>query len=467
MMVYWLARRCDGERLDHDVGPASAGDRELRDDGMRGAIGAVIELDRRRLLKTAAAAAGIAMLPSAARFVGARPAMAEPEPTLERLTGGALGVGATITRDNVAAAQDLLPAGTREQVARYGLTLTVGPTTTDERLLVPASWLEVSERNRGLAVLDDRGQLHTRDGRPWIGGFPFAEPTNGLEAAWNIASASWIEYADDFSYGGGEHLIRKGEVYRSLKWVFSGISTVGRTSVAPTPFYPGHEDEFYRLLIRYVEPFDYRGLAVLTVRPYDQTLLERAYAYVPATHRVREVPTYQRWESASGNDIFRSDHNGNNDPLSRWSWTLVGRRPMILPGVSDGYEIDPLPTIAGRFPRGRWELRPEVQVLEAVPKDPQCPYAKKILYVDSVMRKPLVFDFYDRSGRVWKTGLHHHARILKDGKIVISLNHPNHTMDLLADHVTYIYVDPAAVEKNAGRKLEDFWTVDAMLQAAY
>jgi len=100
-------------------------------------------------------------------------------------------------------------------------------------------------------------------------------------------------------------------------------------------------------------------------------------------------------------------------------------------------------------------------------KDPQCPYAKKILYVDSVMRKPLVFDFYDRTGRVWKTGVHHHARIRKDGETIISFNHPNHTMDLLADHVTYIWVDAPSVEKNAGRKLEDLWTEEAMLRAAY
>ncbi|MBI2964306.1 MAG: DUF1329 domain-containing protein [Deltaproteobacteria bacterium] len=419
-------------------------------------------MGRRRFLETAGALAGLWALRSAAPGWGIRPATA-----LEELGGGRIGVGATISRDNLSVVKDLLPAGTYEQIARYGLELTVAPTTTDASLLVPARWLAVSERNRGLAMLDEQGQLRVRDGGPWIGGFPFPEPKTGLEAAWNIASASWIEYADDFSYAGGEHLIRKGESYRSLEWVFAGISTVGRTRLEPTPSWPGHEDELYRLLIRYVAPFDYRGLAVLTVRPYDQTLLERAYAYAPTTRRVREVPTYQRWESASGNDIFRSDHNGNNDPLSRWSWRLVERRPMILPGVSEGYQIDPWPTIAGRFPRGRWELRPEVQVLEAVPKDPQCPYAKKILYVDSVMRKALVFDFYDRSGRVWKTGTHHHARVRQGGETVISFNHPNHTMDLLADHVTYIYVDAASVEKNAGKKLEDFWTTEAMLRAAY
>lgn len=428
---------------------------------------AVFELDRRRLLKMAGATAGLCALRSAVPGWGARSAAAASSPTLDDLTGGRISVGATITRDNAGVVKELLSPGTYEKIVRYGLELTVAPTTTDERRLVPEPWLEASEHHRGMAVLDEKGQLRTRDGRPWIGGFPFLEPRTGLEAAWNIASPSWIEYADDFSYGGGEHLIRKGEVYRSLKWIFTGISTVGRTRMPPAPFYPGHEDELYRLLIRYVEPFDYRGTSILTVRPYDQTRLERAYAYVPATRRVREVPTYQRWESASGNDIFRSDHNGNNDPLSHWSWSLVERRPMILPGVSDGYEIDPLPTIAGRFPRGRWELRPDAQVLEAVPKDPQCPYAKKILYVDSVMRKPLVFDFYDRTGRVWKTGVHHHARIRKDGETIISFNHPNHTMDLLADHVTYIWVDAPSVEKNAGRKLEDLWTEEAMLRAAY
>jgi hypothetical protein len=423
---------------------------------------------RRRFLRTAGLVSGFSLLGRGRGgwMPGPRAAAADGAPTIEELTGGRLRVGETITRENVDAARELLSPGTYEKIARFGMTARLVPATDDPELLVPLAWLEASERNRGQAMLDANGQLWTTDGRPWTGGFPFLDPANGLEAAWNFASLSWLEYADDFLYRGAEHLIDRGHVERTLRWTFAGISTVGRAMVAPRPYVEGHENELHRLVIRYTDPFDYRGLSALTIRPYDQASLERAFVYIPATRRVREVPTSQRWESAAGNDIFRSDQNGSNDPLTYWDWRLVERRAMLVPDVADGYDVDPSPPVAGRFPRGAWVLRRDVQVLEARPRLAHCPYGKKILYVDPVMRKPVVFDFYDRAGRLWKTGAHYHARIRENGCTVISLSHPNHTMDLQADHVTYLWVEKDETRKNLGRKIEDLWTVEAMLRVA-
>lgn len=426
-------------------------------------------MTRRDLLRTAVATAGLATISGRlGGFIpGPRAAEAAEVPTIEVLTKGQIKAGDVVTRDNVEAVKNLITPGTFEKIVKYGMQMPLYPTTTEPRLLVPERWLEATEKNRGQAVLDKNGQLWTKDGKPWIGGFPFPDPKSGLETIWNMASTAWTEYADDFFYSGGEHLIQAGQVSRSLEWIYGGISMVGRIYLEPRPYYPGYEDELYRLLISYTKPFDYKGTSILTIRPYDQTQLERTYGYIPAVRRVRQFSTKQRWESAAGNDIFRSDLNGHNDPLGYWEWRLVGKKAMLATSVSEGYQVDRMPAVAGRFPRGRWELRPEIYVVEGIPKDPTCPYGKKIIYLDGVMRRPMMIDFYDRRGDLWKSVAYFYARLRKGDETVLSYNHPHHCMDLQSDHVTYVYMDEKADVKNRGAKPSDWWTEKAMLQLAY
>jgi hypothetical protein len=415
-------------------------------------------LDRRSFLALALAAG---VLSSASRLWPSAASGASPL-GLEEATQGRLRPGLRLSKENAAAARELLTPGTWEKIQRFGLEFPLVETTFDRRALVPREWLEATEHHRGQAVLDGH-QLQTRDGRPWIGGTPFPEPQSGLEAAWNLASQAWIEYADDFLYTGGEHLISRGEIERTLRWVFGGIATVGRIG-SGGPWLAGHEKELYRLVLRYTWPFDIRGTSVLVIRPYDQRQVERAFVYLPALRRVRQVPTRQRWESVMGNDIFRSDQNGHNDPLAFWDWRLLGTRPFLLPAVVDDPPVDPVPAVAGRFPEWPWELRPAVHVLEAIPRDPLCPYSRKLLYLDAAMGKAIAFEFYDRRGELWKAAVHHQSRVHgKDGWF-LSLAYPNHCTDLQADHVTFLWTD--GVEKNAGRALEELWTVEALLRVA-
>jgi hypothetical protein len=426
-------------------------------------------MTRRDFLRTAVATAGLAAPGGRlGSFIsGPRPAKGVEVPTIEGHTKGRIKAGDVVTKDNVDAIKALITPGTFEKVVKYGMQLPLYPTTTEPGLLVPERWLQATERNRGQAVLDTKGQLWTKDGQPWIGGFPFPEPKTGLEMMWNMASPVWTEYADDFCYLGGEHLIAAGHISRSLEWIYAGIGTVGRIYTDPRPYYPDYTHELYRLVLTYTQPFDYKGTSILTVRPYDQTLLERASGYIPAVRRVRQFPTSQRWESPAGNDIFRSDLNGHNDPLGYWDWRLVTKQPMLGTSLSDGYQVDRVPAVAGRFPRGRWELRPEVYVVEGVPKDPASPYSKKILYVDGVMRRAMMVDFYDRRGELWKTAVYFFARLGKGAEMLVSYNHPHHCMDLQADHVTYIYIDEQARIKNLGAKVSDRWTEKALLRVAY
>jgi hypothetical protein len=416
------------------------------------------QVTRRKFLKASGAAAGFALVGGGLDgfMPGPRRLEAQGLPTLEELTKGKIKSGMTITKDNVEAVKPLITPGNYEKVAKYGMEMPLFPTTTQRELVMPQKWIEVTEKNKGQAMLDKNGQLWTRDGKRWIGGSPFPEPKTGLEMMWNGGSLAWFEYSDDWKYLYTEHLISKGKIYRTFEGWFTGISMAGRVHNDPRPYYPGHEKENYRFLIVYTKPFDFRGAGFFSIFPYDQTKVEATYAYIPALRRVRQVSTTQRWESPVGDDVFFSDYNFQSDPVLNWNWKLVEKKPMIGVSISEGYQPDKVPAVAGRFPRGRWELRPEVYVVEGTPKDPTCPYSKRVFYMDSVTLKPISADLYDKQGRLWRTITYFYARTKLKGQTIISAGQP-HYMDLQADHVSFVVAgNPDNI--NTGAKVEDFWT---------
>jgi hypothetical protein len=47
--------------------------------------------------------------------------------------------------------------------------------------LNPSAYLEATARHKGLARFDADGNIVAAEGKPWIGGNPFPEPTSALE----------------------------------------------------------------------------------------------------------------------------------------------------------------------------------------------------------------------------------------------------------------------------------------------
>jgi hypothetical protein len=269
--------------------------------------------------------------------------------------------------------------------------------------------------------------------------------------------------ADDWQYPTSKgSLIKGGQVYRTFELFYRGIRMNGRVNRDPKPAYPGHENELYRLIISYQKPFDFKGAGFLTIRPYDQTKLETIYGYFPALRRVVRLSTKQRWESPVGDDFFNSDYQMHNDPVLSWDWKILEKKPMLVPHVMEEYPKT-LPLDAGRFLHSTWELRPEVFALQGVPKDPTSPYGRKILYIDSVLLKPITADYFDRQGRLWKSALFVFSWFRKGTKRTVATAYLNQ-MDITADHVTYY--EPKTPEWDTGARVDDWWTEKAMLQAS-
>ena len=107
--------------------------------------------------------------------------------------------------------------------------------------------------------------------------------------------------------------------------------TVGRLTLDPHPYMPGHENQIRFLGGTVVSPADVNGTGILQVWAYDQHQLPGYYVYQPTTKRVRTYPVDQRFEPQfPGNTFFVTEYWSTGDPLLTWgNFKLVGKGPML------------------------------------------------------------------------------------------------------------------------------------------
>ena len=390
-------------------------------------------------------------------------------PTVEKLTGGKAKTGDLITRENVDVVKEWLAPSTYEQVKR-GMVLLLAPTTPVEAA-TPAYFLDATRKHAGLAVMGKNSIVYTKDGGKWPGGFPFPDPKAGDEAMANNKFGSQLFWADDFRFDVRLDLVNKaGKNYRrSVMWLRK-IETTGRLRTPPLPVIAGYENEAFRVMIGFTEPDDIKGVKQLFIRHYDDTARpDEGYVYTPALKRTRPVPSTNWQESMGGTDMTWGDVQGFLEPLSLWTFKLLGKGHMIMPGQDnpptkktsdDGVFLGVSLDGGAKFARMQWEVRPVV-IVEGRPKGPHI-YGKQIFYLDELNWRKGIVERHDRQGKLWKAWTVG-GGVLK-GKDGINYGVPYyaHQYDLQTDHMTR--VTTFAPEFNAGQDINDF-SVRKMIEA--
>lgn len=331
--------------------------------------------------------------------------------SIEEYSRGRLKAGDVISHDNVDLVKDLLDPVRYRQIMDMGRRLTLAPTTTDPYRLNPAPYIEATLRNRGSAVFDAKGNVVTRDGRPWIGGNPFPEPQSAAEV-FAAHTLSWGRHDASFYAAKEYDLDEAGNVLYRYASGWAEMAAIGRTTLDPKPYFTGHEDKVRYQSVFFVEPADSRGVAYLNIWAYDQTQFPELYGYVPAFKRVRRFPTNQRFEPLiPGSELYLSDAWAAGDPFLTWgNYRIVDRGP-YLAAVSGGWNSDhpnwEHKTHGGRHGTLFWdttvELVPEAIVIEAEPiMFPRAPVSKKRVWFDARTLLPLAMVSYDRRGQPFR-----------------------------------------------------------------
>jgi len=371
--------------------------------------------------------------------------------SLENYSKGRLKAGDVISAANVEQVRGLLEPIKYEQVAKLGRRLRVVPTTTDIMRLSPWEYLEASLRHRGQARFDERGNVVTEQGRPWIGGNPFPDAKTGLELFASL-TLSWGRH-DASMYAIKEYDVGpEGDIDFRYELGWAELSPVARVSMDPRPYWTGKEDKLRYQSVFFVSPDAVNGTSFLNIWPYDQHRFPELYGYLPEFRRIRQFPTDQRFEPLiAGSTLYLSDAWAAGDPLHTWgNYRIVGRGP-LLAAVSGGWTPQH-PNWEHRThggPKGLtfWdtdvELVPETIIVEAEPvKFPRAPVSKKRVWFDARTGLPVSMVTYDRRGEPYHSfdaafGLYEAgAQSVMDGK------HPYwswghvHAFNLQTGHMT-------------------------------
>ncbi|HOC46953.1 MAG TPA: DUF1329 domain-containing protein, partial [Syntrophorhabdaceae bacterium] len=344
---------------------------------------------------------------------------------------------------------------------KRGMVLFLVPTTSLDET-VPAYFLDATRKNADRAVMGKNDVVYQKNGKKWPGGFPFVDPKTGAEAMANV-KAGMTYGADDFNYRVKMEWVDKtGKSYKQSLVSYRKIATSGRMKVNPVPAYPGYEDEAFRGSIYFMEPDDIKGIRQVFVRYYDETARpDEGYLYLPALKRTRPVSPTNWQESMGGSDLTWGDVEGFLEPLSLWTFKLVGKTYMIMPGkdnpqpkrTAEGSVMPGIQFDAGaKFTRLQWEVRPVV-IVEAKPKRTHV-YGKQIFYLDGLTWRNAIAEKFDRQGKIWKAWTAGGGILrAKDGNTYGITYYPQQ-YDLQIDHMTRFTADMREI--NSGQNINDY-----------
>lgn len=354
--------------------------------------------------------------------------------SIEMYTKGKVKPGDVITAANVEHVKALLDPVAYMQVKTMGRRIHIVESTKDVTKLYPHDYLQATLRNKGKAKMGADGNVYTQGGDPWIGGSPFPDAKDGIEATANL-TLSWGRH--DYS----QYAVRdwdiapSGDFAYQYDFVWAELNTTARID---GKIWGDKKDLLRYQSVWFTAPNDTKGSSFLNIWSYDQRKFPELYGYFPAFKRVRQFPTNQRFEPlVPGITLFLSDAWAAGDPMQTWgNYKIVSRGPMLgaiggrnfMGGYHPNYER---PVHGG--PKGKtfhdvWmELVPEVICVEAEPTGyPRAPVGKKRTWIDVRNGMYVAYVTYDRRGEIWKSFEPHYAQYSNDKMTVKdSSGHPS------------------------------------------
>jgi hypothetical protein len=253
-------------------------------------------------------------------------------------------------------------------------------------------------------------------------GVPFPIPQTGLEALWN----HMIRYQEDSKL--------KYDVYYVGSNGKPVLATSGSSAqVFPmfkNPDKPVGEEIWGKLRINYDAPARRAGEILLVHEPgadYTKGKGRKAWQYLVGQRRVRLAPAVSfdtPNPGVAGTSTYDDAYVYNGSP-ERFTWTLVGKKEMILP--ASNYDMifqDKVEDLLGeKFlnpEKIRWEKHRMWVVDSNLKEGSRHIYSRRTFYIDEDSWTAISDDMYDGRGQLWRVQYSYLAN-LYDRKTAFSL----------------------------------------------
>lgn len=312
----------------------------------------------------------------------------------------------TVTAANAAQYESKLTAGHLAVLKAYpSYKLNVYPTRRSASN--PASVYEATKANALTARL-------TGDGNGIAGsirGVPFPIPQNGLEVVWNfltryrgIAAARRIDQA----------AVERGGGYQLVKLEDEFLFNYARPDITSAELEASNTLIYFKQGV--IAPARLAGSILLAQETMDQVKEpRRAWVYNAGRRRVTRAPNvaYDNPGTAADGQRTSDQFDMYNGAPDRYTWTLVGKREMLVPYNSYKFHSDQVKTTDVLKPLhlnpdlARYELH-RVWVVDAKVKSGTSHlYARRTFYIDEDSWQILVADHYDSRGEMWRVSEAH------------------------------------------------------------
>lgn len=293
-----------------------------------------------------------------------------------------------------------------------------------------------------------------------VAGIPFPQPDikdpvmAGTQAAWNF---------DGFTHGDGTHVNNKPanivdcrtRLERSAGQIRWMMFWAGRTDLPPKPELPKNKRKVHRTFFqRNTAPPDFADTTILEVKYQDTTRDCDLWIYTAMFRRIRRYTTRQRSDMIDGTDLIYDDNQGWYTHINLNAYKLVGQRDFLI----SRHQEDTLKTLSRITGQGFWDgvqrERVKCWVVEAVNKDPNYIYSKRVWYLDPENWQLNAQEMYDQQGRLWKLMeiLSNEYKMVEADGMATVMN-GEHTLDLIRRHGSVGQYEIYSVGKNLNKRI--------------
>lgn len=271
-----------------------------------------------------------------------------------------------------------------------------------------------------------------------VAGIMFPQPdlsdpvVAGTQMAWNF---------DGYTHGDSSYIINRpanivdcrtglertsGQHRWELYWA-------GRHDVPPTPELPKNKRGVHRTFYqRHSDPPDFADTGVLEVKYKDTTRDSDLWIYTAMFRRIRRYTTKQRTDMIDGTDLIYDDNHGWYTHINLNTYKYVGQKDLLL------WRHDSINKLTRKRGQGFWSgvqrERVKCRVIEAVNKDPNYVYSKRVWYLDPENWQMNAQEIYDRQGRLWKYFELGYNEFPGYGGELVTMTSAEHWVDLIRRH---------------------------------
>ena len=259
-------------------------------------------------------------------------------------------------------------------------------------------FIEATEKYNSQVKVDENGIITNI---AEIAGRPFLEPKTGLEIMWNFELNN---HGDTYNYRKYTPNINpKTRTERMADQEYWEFYFINRTELDPKPALPvkKNKKEYRRgMFMTMFLPAEFLNTRMYTLRHIDQAKQDVTYLWYNQFRRIRRLSTNQRTDSIDGSDLIYDDEYLWDGQLTRNNYTFKGKKDLLC---SRNESLVGTTRTAGQgMLNGHKFERCNMYVVEAINKDPNYIYSKRVLYIDPETYYIMWTEIYDEKGRFWK-----------------------------------------------------------------